>query len=104
MRAPKLINDRHSGSLPVFAQQERLEGYEQRLIRWGCPECKFFEKRVFGTGPNSDELDAYIICRFSEDPVDLIGEVTSCPKAGRIRSTGNQSKSGRPRLHCVSRV
>ncbi len=101
MRAPKLIDGQRGGSLFVSSQRDCFEGYEPRLLRWGCAECKFYEKRVFGTGPNSDELDAYIICRFSEEPVDLIGEATACPKAPRPQLVENKNQSGRPRLHCV---
>jgi hypothetical protein len=104
MRAPKLIGDQHRGSFAVSSEQEVFDGYEQRLIRWGCAECKFFEKRVFSSGVISEELDAYIICRFGGELIDLIGEATACPKDSRPQLHRNKSKSGRARLHCVYRA
>jgi len=104
MRTSQLMGDRHRGSLGVSAQQEIFDGYEQRLIRWGCSKCKFCEKRVFSTGLTGEELDAYIICRFAGEPVDLIGEAAACPKDCRPQLPKNNNKSGRGRLHCVHRT
>jgi hypothetical protein len=104
MRTSQLIRDRNKGSLGVASQQEIFDGYEHRLIRWGCLKCNFFEKRVFSSGPISEELDAYIICRFAGEPVDLIGEATACPKDCRPQLPKNNSKSGRVRPHYVHRT
>jgi hypothetical protein len=46
-----------------------------------------------------EELDAYIICRFAGELVDLIGEVTACPKNCRPKLVKNKSKSPRGRPH-----
>ncbi len=101
MRATKLISELHGRSLGVSSEQEYFDGYEQRLSRWGCTKCNFFEKRGFKSGFPSEELDAYIICRFDGDLVDLLGEVTVCPKNCRPALDKNKSISGRRRLHLV---
>ncbi len=101
MRATKLISELHGRSLGLSLGQETFDGYEQRLNQWGCTHCNFFEKRVFKSGLPSEELDAYIICRFAGDLVDLLGEVTVCPKNCRPALDRNKSISGRRRLHCV---
>ncbi|HMK34805.1 MAG TPA: hypothetical protein VK463_07045 [Desulfomonilaceae bacterium] len=104
MRAPRLIGDRRRGSFAVSSEHEIFDGFEQRLIGWGCPKCIFFEKRVFRSGAISEELDAYIICRFAGKVVDLIGEATACPKNCGPQLPEDKSKSGRGRLHCVHKT
>ena len=95
----------HRNSLGGYAQPEFFDGYEQRLIRWGCAECDSFEKRVFSSGVTSEELDAYIICRFAGEPIDLIREASACPKACRRELDISRSKSGpRARLRCVHKT
>ena len=103
MRASKLIKDPWRESLGAYSEPEYLDGYEQRLIRWGCTECNFFEKRVFSSGVTCEELDAYIICRFAGEPIDLIWEAFTCPKDCRPELPNN-NKSGGGRLHCVHRI
>ena len=81
MRPTGLIEQLQGRSFGVSLGQEQLfEGYEQKLIRWGCSQCGFYEKRIFKTGLACEELDAYIICRFGGEPIDLIGEALTCPK------------------------
>jgi hypothetical protein len=103
MRTSQLIENRHRRSLTESSEQGIFDGYEQRLNRWGCTKCNLFEKRVFKSGlPSDEELDAYIICRFAAEPVDLIGEATACPKDCTPPLHDNQSRSGRRgRLYCV---
>ncbi len=101
MRASKLMRDLRRQSFGVSSEPDCFDGYEQRLTRWGCEKCKFFEKRVFSTGSASDELDAYIICRFAGEPIDLIAEATACPKDCGRKSLENRIQSGLGRLHCV---
>ncbi len=91
-------------SIHISLGQEFFEGYEQRLIQWGCFNCRFFEKRVFSSGVTSEELDAYIICRFAGEPLDLIAQGTSCPKNSKCQSSDNKSKSRWRRLPCVNRA
>ncbi len=81
--------------------QKPLEGYELRLIQWGCFNCNSFEQRVFSSRAVSEELDCYAICRHSGEPIDLINEANSCPKCVKAKSDENKSKSGRRRLPCV---
>jgi hypothetical protein len=104
MRASKPIENQHRGIGVVSSREEVFAGYEQRLTRWGCHECVFFEEKVFKSGLAHEELDAYMICRFSGGPVDLIGEATSCPKDCPPLPSKNKSKSGRAKLHCVRRT
>jgi len=104
MRATKLISEQQERSLGVSLGQEIFDGYEQRLIQWGCPQCRFFEMRHFKSGFPSEELDAYIICRFAGNLVDLLGEVTVCPKNCRPELPKNEIISGGRRLHCVHRA
>ncbi len=101
MRATKLIRELQGRSLGLSLGLESFDGYEERLIRWGCSRCEFFEKRLFKTGLPSEELDAYVICRFAGDLVDLLGEVTVCPRNCRPALDKNKSISGRRRLHLV---
>ena len=101
MRATKLTGELQERRFGASLSQEIFDGYEQRLIQWGCPMCRFFEKRLFKSGLPSEELDAYIICRFAGDLVDLLGEVTACPKNRRPELTENKNISGGRRLHCV---
>lgn len=101
MRAMKLISELRERSLGVSLEQESFDGYEQRLNRWGCNKCDFFEKRIFKSGMPSEELDAYMICRFNGDLVDLLGEMTICPKNCRSELRKNKNISGRRRLYCV---
>ncbi len=80
MRAVALVEELQKRDLGKSLGRETFDGYEQRLVRWGCSRCRYFEKRVFTTGLRSEELDAYMICRFDREPIDLIGEATACPK------------------------
>ena len=43
----EFIGDLQRRSLGVSLELEYFDGYEQRLIQWGCAGCKFFEKKVF---------------------------------------------------------
>ncbi len=105
MRASKLIENRRRDNFGTYAEPEYFDGYEQRLSRWGCAECKSFEKRVFSSGVTSEELDAYIICRFAGEPIDLIWEAFACPKdCSRELDIGRRKSGPRPRLHCVQRL
>jgi hypothetical protein len=97
MSATEVIGKSQGRSLDKSLGQQPFDGYEQRLIQWGCSNCRFFEKRVFTIG-HSEELDAYIICRFGGDLVDLIGEATTCPKNCDLEPL--ESKTKRGRLHC----
>ena len=99
MRANELGMEPQGGSVDVSLGRESVEGYEQRLIQWECSKCGFFEKRVFRSGLPHEELDAYIICRFAGELVDLIGEVTACPKNCRPKLIKNKSKSLQGSLH-----
>jgi|SRR5208283_5975859 len=101
MRATKLISEVQGRSLGASSEQEYFDGYEQRLSRWGCTKCNFFEKRHFRSGFPSEDLDAYIICRFAGELVDLLGQVTACPKNCRPELHQNNSISTGRRLHCV---
>jgi hypothetical protein len=94
----------HRHSLGGYAQPAFFDGYEQRLTRWGCAECNCFEKRVFSSGVRSEELDAYIICRFAGEPIDLIREASACPKDRCRELDISTSKSGPRRLHCVHKA
>jgi hypothetical protein len=105
MRATKLISELQGRSLGVSLGREIFDGYEQRLIQWGCPQCRFFEMRHFMSGvPSNKELDAYIICRFAGELVDLLGEVATCPKNCRPELPKTESISGWRTLHCVHRA
>ena len=101
MRATKLISELRGRSLGMSLEQESFDGYEQRLNRWECTKCDFFEKRTFNSGLPSEDLDAYMICRFDGDLVDLLGEVTICPKNCSSELRKNKNISGRRRLYCV---
>ncbi len=91
MRATGLIEELQRRRFDVpYGQGQLFEGYEQKLKRWGCSQCRFYEKRVFKSGLASTELDAYIICRFDGEPVDLIEEATVCPKNGGPKQNENQ--------------
>lgn len=101
MRATRLVGELHGRSLGTSLGQEFFDGYEQRLIQWGCSKCRFFEKRVFRSGLPSEELDAYMICRFAEEVVDLIGEATACPKGSERGPNKNRSQPVQvTRKHC----
>lgn len=104
MRATKLINELRGRNLGLSLGQESFNGYEERLIRWGCAKCNSFEKRLFKSGLPSEELDAYVICRFAGGLIDLLDEVTVCPKNCRPGLPKNKSKFGPRRLHCVHRA
>lgn len=80
MRATKLIGELQAKTPDVSLRKELFDGYEQRLIQWGCSKCGSFEKRIFRTGLPFEELDAYFICRFAGELIDLIGEGAVCPK------------------------
>ena len=100
MGAMELIEEAQGRSRAVPLGQESADGYEQRLIQWGCSTCRFFEKRVFRSGLPCKELDAYIICRFAGELVDLIGEAIACPKNCAPGLHENSRKNGRGRPHC----
>jgi hypothetical protein len=104
MRTSRLIEDSVRGNIGVPLGQETFDGYEQRLIQWGCLNCRFFEKRLFSSGVASEELDAYIICRFAGEPIDLIGEATACPKESRPQLPKTKSRSRWGRRRCVHRA
>ncbi len=105
MRALKLIGKPQGESLDVSLREEFFDGYEQRLVRWRCAKCRSFEKSVFKTGLPFEELDAYLICRFAGEPMDLLGEGAVCPKDCRRQLDISKSESGRRgRLHCVHRA
>jgi hypothetical protein len=94
MGALGLVGQRNVRSLGKSSGQKTFDGYEQRLTRWGCASCRYFEKRVFQSGLRSAELDAYMVCRFALEPVDLIGEATACPK-NREAELGQKRSNGR---------
>ncbi len=103
MRASELIGDVHRARLRVSSEHEYFDGYAQRLTRWGCERCEFFENKVLTSGATSDALDAYIVCRFAGEMVDLVGRMTACPKDCRPPLHKNKSNSGRcSGLYCVS--
>lgn len=93
MRTTELIKGPQEDRVGVSLGHELFCGYEQRLIQWGCFNCGFYEKRVFTSGVISEDLDVYIVCRFGEEPIDLIGEVAACPKGCRPQATENKTKS-----------
>jgi hypothetical protein len=99
MGALELVGQRNIRSLGKSSGQETFDGYEQRLARWGCANCRNFEKRVFKGGLRSAELDAYMVCRFAQEPVDLIGEATACPKNSGANLNEKKSKGRRAGLH-----
>ncbi len=102
MKALKLIEGLRRESLEVSLREEFFEGHEQRFSRWGCAKCGSFEKRLFKTGLSFEELDAYFICRFTGEPIDLLGERAVCPKAPDRQLAVSKSESDRRgRLHCV---
>jgi hypothetical protein len=104
MSASEFVGDLQRGSLCVSSELDYFDGYEQRLARWGCAGCNFFEKKVLSSGATSDELDAYIVCQFAGEMVDLLGEMTDCPKNCNPPLHKNQSRSGRRgRLYCIYR-
>jgi hypothetical protein len=72
--------------------------YEQRLIKWGCAGCAFFEQRFFRTRPSSHEQDAYAVCRFTGEPVDLIWEARAC-----LKGTDAKNSNGQPQLDRAER-
>ena len=99
MGAVELVTELRRRSLGKSLGQDAFDGYEQRLIRWGCSRCRYFEKRVFSTGLRSKELDAYMICRFDREPVDLIAEADACPKNCKPELHEKRSKARQRRLH-----
>ncbi len=101
MRTTELTGNLRQGTQGVATAYEYFGGYEQRLIQWGCFNCRFFEKRVFSSGVIHEELDAYVICRFAGEPIDLIGEATTCPKDCKPLLPDNKGKSRWRRRHCV---
>ena len=100
MKATELIEEAQGRNLGVPLGQGSVGRYEQRLMQWGCSKCNFFEKRIFRSGLPSKELDAYFICRFAGDLVDLIGEAIACPRIARQDYIRNSRKGGRGRPHC----
>jgi hypothetical protein len=80
MGGAKLVGEMQQENPNVSLREEFFDGYEQRMTRWGCYKCGSFEKRIFRTGLPFEELDAYFVCRFAGELVDLIGERTVCPK------------------------
>ncbi len=99
MGALGLVGERQRRGLGKPLRQETFDGYEQRLIRWGCARCRYFEKRVFNSGLRSAELDAYMVCRFAQEPVDLIGEAIACPKNCGVELNEKGTKRRRVGLH-----
>jgi hypothetical protein len=71
--------------------------YEHRLTEWGCSGCRFFEARSFRTRPSSAEQDAYAVCRFAGEPVDLIWEATACLKSTQTEISKVCVQAGRAR-------
>lgn len=100
MMATELIREPQGRSRGASLRKEPVRGYERRLMKWGCSKCTFFEKRVFRSGLPSEELDAYVICRFAGELLDLIGEATSCPRTCRPELQESQTEAGRSGLHC----
>jgi hypothetical protein len=100
MRATELMKEPQRRSLGASLRKEPVRGYERRLMKWGCSKCAFFEKRVFRSGLPSEELDAYVICRFAGELLDLIGEATVCPKTCRPELQETETKAGRGMLNC----
>ncbi len=74
--------------------------YEQRLIEWGCSDCGFFEERSFRTRSSSAEHDAYAVCRFTGEPVDLIWEATACLKSVDAKDSKDQQLEATGRRDC----
>jgi len=98
MGATGLVEELRGRSPGKSLGKEFSDGYERRLIQWGCTKCQFFEKRVFRSGLPSEELDAYMICRFAGEVVDLSGEASACPKGSeRVQDTNRGQSVQLPR-------
>jgi hypothetical protein len=100
MKATVLNEEARGRNLGVPFGQGAVGSYEQRLIQWGCSKCNFFEKRIFRSGLPSKELDAYYVCRFAGELIDLIGEAIACPKNCAQGLHEDSRKGGRGRPHC----
>jgi hypothetical protein len=97
MRAGELILKRRRGKADISSCRESGRTYEQRLTEWGCSGCGFFEERSFKTRLSSVEQDAYAICRFAGEPVDLIWEATACLKSTQAEISKVCDQPGRAR-------
>ncbi len=97
MRRSALIRKPRVESAGISSREGPNGGYEQRLIKWGCSGCEYFEERVFRSRRSFREPDAYAICRFTGEPVDLIWEATACLKNAETESCKDQNKSDRTR-------
>gem|GEM_PF-3024659 len=97
MRAGELILKRRRESVDISSRREFSRNYEQRLNEWGCSGCGFFEERFFSTRPSSAEEDAYAVCRFAGEPVDLIWEATACLKSTQSEISKVCHQAGRAR-------
>jgi len=94
MRDGELILKRRRESADISSYRQSSRNYEQRLTEWGCSGCRFFEARSFRTRRSSAEQDAYAICRFAGEPVDLIWEATACLKDSERDSCNDQGQVG----------
>lgn len=77
-----------------------VDSYDQVLMQWGCAKCGFFEERVFKNELLPGEPDAYAVCRFTGEPVDLIWEATECPKHDEPALQRGEGRNGRTRRYC----
>lgn len=97
MRPSALIRKPRVDGGSISSRGGPNDGYEQRVVEWGCSGCEYFEERVFRSRRSFREPDAYAICRFTGEPVDLIWEATACPKNAKPESCKDQSQAGRTR-------
>lgn len=97
MRPSALIRKPRVESAGISSRGRPNGGYEQRLIEWGCSGCDYFEQRVFRSRRPFGEPDAYAICRFTGEPVDLIWEATACLKNAEPDGCKDLSQAGRTR-------
>ena len=94
MRAAELMLKPRVEGAGKASRRRYNSNYEQRLTEWGCSGCGFFEERSFKTRLSSAEQDAYAICRFAGEPVDLIWEATACLKHSERDSCNDQGQVG----------
>jgi len=94
MRTTALIRKSRTKSAGLSSPDKPNGDYKKRLTEWGCSGCKFFEARSFRTQPSSAEQDAYAICRFAGEPVDLIWEARACLKEAEGDRCKDQSQVG----------
>jgi hypothetical protein len=97
MRAAEVMLKTRVEGAGKSSHRRHNRNYEQRLTEWGCSGCGFFEERFFSTRPSSAEQDAYAICRFAEEPVDLIWEATACLKSTQSKDSKVCDETGRAR-------